>query len=192
MPKVITFSRQFPSYHPKAGQPTFFVEQVLNSLGINSCDREYIFNLQRWNIKALEAKKITPYDLIHFQHSLNNIAKGEKKHTIRFGYRWEAGEKASLRVWFGKPYNSPQIIFAPQVELVKVADFKIVLDRYNLPWIDIGSRYSCPAPIDFERSIIPMIAKNDGLETDDLLAWFKYPKPFEGQILVWGKGVDYV
>lgn len=32
MAKVITFSRQFPSYHPKAGQPTYFVEKVLRSV----------------------------------------------------------------------------------------------------------------------------------------------------------------
>lgn len=32
MAKVITFSRTFPSYHPKAGQPTYFVEKFYNSL----------------------------------------------------------------------------------------------------------------------------------------------------------------
>jgi hypothetical protein len=180
MPKVITFSRKFPTYHPKAGQPTFFVEQILNSLGINSCDREYIFNLQRWNIKALEAKKITPYDLIHFQHSLNNIAKGEKKHTIRNGFRWEAGEKASLRVWFGKPYNSPQIIFAPEVEIKEMFQFSINMSG-NI-WFE-----SLYKSISFmkESKRVYEIAKNDGLTTEDLLAWFQYPKPFEGQILCW-------
>jgi hypothetical protein len=30
--KVITFSRTYPSYHPKAGQPTYFVEKVWSSL----------------------------------------------------------------------------------------------------------------------------------------------------------------
>lgn len=34
MARVITFSRKFPSYHPKAGQPTHFVEQILNSFDL--------------------------------------------------------------------------------------------------------------------------------------------------------------
>jgi hypothetical protein len=29
MSKVLTFSRVFPSYHPKAGHPTYFVEKML-------------------------------------------------------------------------------------------------------------------------------------------------------------------
>lgn len=32
MAKVITFSRVFPSYHPKAGQPTYFVEAIYKAL----------------------------------------------------------------------------------------------------------------------------------------------------------------
>ena len=28
MSKVITFSRYFPSYHPRKGEPTFFVEKI--------------------------------------------------------------------------------------------------------------------------------------------------------------------
>jgi hypothetical protein len=31
MSKVITFSRVFPSYHPKKGQPTYFVEKLYKS-----------------------------------------------------------------------------------------------------------------------------------------------------------------
>jgi hypothetical protein len=184
MAKVITFSRKFPTYHPKVGQPTFFVEQVLNSLGINSCDREYIFNLQRWNLKSLEDKKLTTYDLIHFQHSLNNIAEGEKKHTIRNGSRWKAGDKASLRVWFGKPYNSPQIIFAPELEIKQAIGFKMKQYEDDF-YIDIGKKYFHVASSPIELSILPSVAINDGLSIDDLLSWFQYPKPFEGQILCW-------
>jgi hypothetical protein len=32
MSRVITFSRVFPSYHPRKGEATFFVESVLKSL----------------------------------------------------------------------------------------------------------------------------------------------------------------
>jgi len=32
MAKVLTFSKVFPKYHPKAGEPTYFVEQIMTSL----------------------------------------------------------------------------------------------------------------------------------------------------------------
>lgn len=35
------------------------------------------------------------------------------------------------------------------------------------------------------------IAENDGLTSDDLLAWFKYPKPFSGQIICWNHNIKY-
>ena len=35
MARIITFSRTFPAYHPKAGEPTYFVEMILNDLGID-------------------------------------------------------------------------------------------------------------------------------------------------------------
>jgi len=184
MSKVITFSRKFPAYHTKAGQPTFFVEQVLNSLGIDTIGREYILNLQRWNIKALEAKKITPYDLIEFQHSLNNLVSGEKKHTIRSGDRWKNGQKASLRVWSGKPYRSTQIIFAPEVDLNQTGKF--VIKKYQTyTYINIGKIFCYPIPFIHEQSIISSVAINDGLNKNDFLEWFKYPTPFNGQILCW-------
>ena len=33
MAKVITVSQKFPDSHPKAGQPTHFVEKIWSSLG---------------------------------------------------------------------------------------------------------------------------------------------------------------
>lgn len=32
MSRVITFSRTFPKYHPRAGEPTFFVEKILKGV----------------------------------------------------------------------------------------------------------------------------------------------------------------
>ena len=32
MSKVLTFSRNFPSYHPQKGKPTFFVEKIFQSI----------------------------------------------------------------------------------------------------------------------------------------------------------------
>lgn len=207
MSKVITLSRTFPKGHPKAGEPTYFVEQVLNAMGIDYRKTEYYDNLILWNAEKIYEGKLDSSQILSFSSDLSfNSVMGEdiisqKLHTIRAKSinkntgevysRWKQGDKASLRVWSGTPYKSPQIIIAPEVELVQVGKFRIVHDYFDTPWIDIGSAYSYPDPIDFDRSIIPTVAKNDGLSTEDLLAWFNWPRQFEGQILCW-KEVDYV
>lgn len=201
MAKVITLSRTFPSYHPKSGHSTYFVEQVLNAFGIQYLNDSYFHHLKELNKKPLDEGKLTKKDIYDFWYSLKRVYLRDKLHTIRaksvnkktgdIYSRWKKGDKASLRVWSGIPYNSPQIIIAPDVELVRVGDFRILKDAHNVNWIDIGGKYSYPAPLYLERSIIPNVAENDGLSTRDLLRWFKYPKPFEGQILCW-KEVGYV
>ena len=35
------------------------------------------------------------------------------------------------------------------------------------------------------------VAKNDGLEYGEMLGWFKYPRPFIGQILCWNESIEY-
>ena len=39
MSRVMTFSRVFPSYHPRKGDPTYFVEAILNAN--NLLERKY-------------------------------------------------------------------------------------------------------------------------------------------------------
>lgn len=202
MSRVITLSQKFPAYHPKAGKATHFVQQVLNSLKIEHWEPRYLDLLINLNSESIKEGKLSHDDLLRFQNSLDPLAsQNDKRHTIRaktvnkktgaVTSRWKQGDKASLRVWSGKPYRTPQIIIAPDVELVMVGEFKIVTDRDDLPWMDIGTKYHYPAPFDLERSIIPDLAKNDGLNVADLLAWFKFPARFDGQILAW-KEVDYV
>lgn len=201
MSKVITLSRTFPSYHLRKGQTTYFVEQVLNALEIEHWEPRYLDLLININAKSIKEGKLFHDDLLRFQNSLDPLgSQNDKLHTIRAKTvkktgevvpRWKQGDKASLRVWAGIPYNSPQIIIAPDVELVMVGPFEIMEDSEGVNWMDIGPSYSYPAPFDMERSIIPTVAKNDGLNVVDLMAWFKYPKPFEGQILAW-KEVDYI
>lgn len=188
MAKVITFSRTFPKGHPRAGKNTLFVEQVLNSLGYDYYSGEYLSLLMELN----QGRNI---DLIGFYFGLGmgDDTSNEKLHTIRSGHRWKAGDKASFRVWSGTPYNSPQIIFAPDVEIKQVIPFVIHSDRVDpeTKWVDIGSKYWHRTDVEIEKSILPTVAKNDGLSLQDFLDWFKYPQPFEGQILCW-KEVDYV
>ena len=96
MSKIMTFSRTFPAYHPKAGQPTYFVEKILR--GIHTLDDH--------------VKPIINFDVCS--------TCAPKHHTIRAGNRWKVGDKFSPRVWSGKPYCSPMITIAPDIEVKKV------------------------------------------------------------------------
>lgn len=160
MSKVITFSRQFPSYHPRKGEPTYFVEKVL---------------------KSLDSIGIHPFE-IPCEMSLDQYATClPKHHTIRAGNRWKVGDWFSPRVWSGKPYNSKQIQFAPDIQVKKVWSFSIALDGL---YID-QARYL------ILTGLIKDVGANDGLDLDDFLDWFQYPKPFEGQIICWNENIEY-
>ena len=166
MSKVITFSRTFPAYHPKAGQPTNFVRKIWE--GLLPCIRnEYMDNI------------LLKEDRRYFM----NGKLEPKYHTIRGGKRWKVGDKFSPRVWSGNPYNSKQIIIAPDIEIKKVWDFEIS---------DYGNNILLNGKdIYFDGNTINDIGYNDGLNHEDLLDWFQYPKPFKGQIICWNENVNY-
>lgn len=172
MSKVITFSRQFPKHHPKAGEPTFFVEKlwsgIPDTIYTNHGDEnlhEHYLNFLRWKYEP-------------------------KIHTIRAGERYKRGDLVSLRVWSGKPYASKQVEFAADVSVVKTIPFEIDLCGIYL----INGKY-----IDEEHDgeFFPTehkLAKNDGLTSQDLFDWFmpnfSKPKPFKGQIICF-QDVEY-
>ena len=175
MSKVITFSRTFPSYHPKAGQPTYFVEKFIRSFCVETdldgtTDSEYF----------------SYYCELAFDMNLIGLSTVlPKYHTIRAGSRFKVGDKFSPRVWGNDvnpksgrsgAYHSKQIIIAPDTEVKKVWDFQIINGGL------------C---VNGECKQYEKIAINDGLTGEDLLAWFKYPKPFKGQIICWNENVKY-
>lgn len=174
MSRVITFSQTFPSYHPRKGKQTHFVEKIWNSRPY--CD---LFNLNPGKEKETE--------LFWETIAMNFHTIGRKYHTIRAGHRWKAGDKFSPRVWSGKPYRSKQIIFAPDIEIKKLWDIEIrPRQTYTAIYLN-GNRV-------FELEAIHLIqqmAANDGLSYTDFLAWFKYPQPFQGQIICWDENVNY-
>jgi hypothetical protein len=104
--KVLTFSRHFPKGHPKAGEPTYFVEKIEACLAdtMPGWEMSKTFTLHEWE----------PYYNC-------TMPKG---HTVRAGNRFKIGDMASLRVWSDKPYRSKQIEFA-QVEVKKVWSIEI-------------------------------------------------------------------
>lgn len=178
MSKVITFSRVFPTYHPRAGEPTYFVEKL--HWAITST----IF--ESWphaDAMLRDLNKHLPENIIQdFIDDLDDetdYSGIEKNHTIRAGHRWKVGDKFSPRVWSGKPYNSKQIIIAPDIEVKKIWD--VEFDEDGCFWI-----FS-----DKERGprVLHRVAKNDGLTKDDLIAWFN--KPFTGQIICWNETINY-
>lgn len=174
MSKVLTFSRKFPAYHPKAGQPTYFVEKIAKSL--------HKSGLAPWDI---------PDEI--FCQEMYYLSE-PKNHTIRAGNRWKVGDKFSPRVWgddinpkSGKSgaYQSKQIIIAPDIEVKKVWEFFINGGEFKID----DNIYGGESESIFE--LLELIALNDGLNRHDLMAWFKYPKPFSGQIICWNENVNY-
>jgi hypothetical protein len=171
--KVLTFSRHFHKGHPKAGQPTFFVEKVMACLA----DR-----IPDWTMYD----HFTQYDWYEYYNC--TMPKG---HIIRAGHHWKPGDMASLRIWSDKPYRSKQIEFA-QVEVKKVWDVEI--------WTTDGDRMSIGLPEipGVQMRLLPIgdIATNDGLEYRDFEEWFNvHPKKkhhvFTGQIICWSPKISY-
>jgi hypothetical protein len=145
MSRVITFSRFFPSYHPKKGQPTYFVEQIHNSIFDDLGGVPYEIGEQ---LQLIETNKI-------------------KHHTIRAGKRWKVGDKFSPRVWSGKPYASKQIQFAPDIEIKNIWDIGLRIRG------DFKEFYCNDC--DLTATSINAVSSNDGLDRDDFLSWFTKP-----------------
>jgi hypothetical protein len=181
MSRVIPLSRYFLSGHPRRGQPTYFVEQFLSSIG-------QPFNRQRY---ALEVQCLNPWmteeQVVAFVESLQNIPKDiHKHHTVRAGCRWKKGDMFSPRAWSGKPYASKQIIIWQDTPVVDTFSFKSGYGfGHGLIFID-GKEVD----IDFLREV----ATNDGLAFEDFWDWIIAPtelKDFDGQIICWNKNINY-
>lgn len=178
MSRVITFSRNFPKGHARAGEPTYFMEKIWKSLlergqpmisGIGNNDLSYdYFNNHQQELQT-------------------------KKHTIRRGHRWKAGDVFSPRVWSGVPYRSRQIIIAPDIKIVRADKIQIL----STGEININVQaffYINGRLFDFldgkrENIYLTDLAKNDGLSREDFISWFGIglakQKTFSGQIIIW-------
>lgn len=157
MSKVITFSRTFPKEHPKAGQPTYFVEKILRGLYSLTPEAKQIMDMEVWS-------KCAP-----------------KIHTIRAGKRWKAGDMFSPRVWSGKPYASKQIVIAPDIEIKRVLDIDI---KEGGVILINGNWFADLRFFDGNQTSLIALANNDGLTVDEMQSWFN-KLPFSGQILIW-------
>lgn len=170
MAKVITFSRVYPAYHPKAGQPTNFVEAIYRSL--------YLM-------------KVIPKELEESYNQEAFINGFTKHHTIRSGNRFKKGDFFSPRVWgtdvnpkSGKigAYHSKQIILSPDTEIKSVWEIEI----YHSYEVYIEGIFHCSLGSERWKEL----CQNDGLNSEDMQSWFN-KLPFKGQIICWNPDVNY-
>lgn len=209
MSKVLTFSRTFPAYHPKAGQPTNFLESIVNS-GVIQCPE---FDTG----SEIDLLKLNPnlkwQDVFEYAKTWNTTiaAFGNgKHHTIRSGHRFKAGDWFSPRVWSGKPYQSKQIIIAPDIQVKKVWDIEFNC-RGGLSFQEVLINGKIFAQLhngydnDKNSQGFASLSANDGLTVDDAIDWFFYRltpdyftgdtqkqgKRFTGQIICWNESINY-
>lgn len=185
---VITFSQKFQANHPRKGEPRQFVEQILNQMSVDYISSSYFGKLLLLNESKLKSGKLQESDLHKFYWKLDWSCLEKKLHTIRGGNRFAAGENFTPAVWSGKPYNSPQIIFFDNIEVVKTYEFMSEKSHgeyfYNITSKD-GNQEISKGLIEGD-DMFSQIAKNDGLSTPDFAEWFEGDGlDFSGQIICW-------
>jgi hypothetical protein len=177
MTKVRTFSRIFPKGHVNEVKQTLFVEKILNGLSVNYQSDEYYNKLLLLNDKNIKNGKLSYEDIETFFISLQNTEQ-TKYHTIRNGFSIKNGDKLSPRVWFGKPYSSPQIIFYEDLTIHSLQNFKNLIKEN---WCVDGKL--------LYDSGCELLSYNNGLTHEQMLSWFN--KEIDGQIICWKKDLIY-
>ena len=199
MSKVITFSRTFPSYHPRKGESTFFLEKIHWGL-IDLVHTKWLGCFEM----LLDLNKHLPKKLIQdFIDSIDddiNFSDSTKGHTIRAGHRFKVGDWFSPCVWSGKPYNSKQIIIAPDIQVKKTWDFEChtEADDRESDWSFIifnGNNYTCYQN-EYLDPVLEAVSLNDGFsDPQDFLNWVqpknRNSKPLIGQIICWNENIEY-
>lgn len=164
--KVLIISRHFLSDHPKAGQPTYFVDKIYTTLRSTG-----FLTLENVSLMQHYAERFGEH----------TFKQGEKFHTIRPTVRWKVGEMASLRFWTGAAYRSEQFEFA-RVRLKNVYDISIGRADNGGFGIKINGK---------KCSDMDVLANNDGLPIGDFQDWFPLGRKFDGQILSWSDKIQY-
>lgn len=157
----------FPKTHPRAGQPTYFVDNITRGLlgESETVDIEHDF-----------------FDFFEFSEDAPSIPK---IHTVRSNYaHWQKRIEEvqngtavlSLRVWSGRPYMSQQVrvkdftasdgIGVQLIQRVSNNDFLVNM---------IGNRV---------RIGVSELATFDGLSVEDLFDWFKDWKMYEVKAII--------
>ncbi len=183
MSRVIPFSIKYPAYHKRAGEKTFFVEKLLKMLSTGDDNRSEL--VDAFNKRITDGGFKTP-----FADYMLCAGTEPKPHTIRAGHRWKAGDFCSPRVWSGVPYKEKQIKICEDIEVKKVWNFEIKIYKWDIS----ADEFASLIYLDGKRvapDLLLQIAKNDGLELGDFLAWFRFPMSFDGQIICFSDKISY-
>lgn len=177
-------SRFFPANHPRAGEPTHFIEKICLSL----LELDLISTS-----RTVEIARAIGSDLITDLYSLRSLNVPSKVHTIRATGKKpiESGDSIQFFSWRGAPYRSPWLVLLPPIPIVKTWPFQM---EPRL-WLD-----ECQFKMNSESAqhLVGQIARNDGLKTIDFAEWFcgsamadSKRKPFTGSILCWDERINY-
>lgn len=157
---VLTVSKNFPTTHPRKGEPTCFMDKINASV---ICRKRCFGECELCkNYKWLSSQKL---------------------HTIRSNYDlWKKRidkvneEKAilSLRYWSGKPYNSKQVEFLQLTSKDGIGVQEICFDDHICDWSDTAFIYELVNDNQIYRDIkFSVLSGNDGLSIQDFKDWFK-------------------
>ena len=181
--KQINFSRVFPAHHPRKGEATLFVEAILNQIGIDYTDTQYL----QW---LIDNNKRIKYDfLLKFWSNLSKSVT-PKSHTIRRHKKpIKTGESFTPTCWAGSPYKKTKdgywkIVFAPPIEVKKTWSFSI--DMLSGEYRISGLR------VDLKK--LSIVAMNDGfVDCNDFERWFKIKRGegLNADIICWNDKIQY-
>lgn len=171
---TVKFARHFPFFHKNRGKETYFVEQILNSLGIDYHSKSYLDVLIEQNENQLLEGTLTIKDLRDFWFSLDKHITCEKIQTIRdnkYLLKITAGNYIEPCVWRDEKKKDVLIQFAPYSEVIQTSSFNVVLGSW---WVD---------NFRLDKEGKQEISTRDGLNYSDMNDWFK--SNFAGIIIKW-------
>ena len=148
---VLLVSRTFPKGHKREGDPTYFVEKILNNGDI-----------------LPTSDVLIEWEIVGFDPKIHTCRKNYELWAKRIKEVQEGKAILSLRYWSDKPYRSKQVEFAvlDKDSGVGVQKLDFFANSFIMPRID-GSNFQ----YEFFHSNI--LCKNDGLEWEDFKDWFK-------------------
>lgn len=153
-------SRYFPKSHPRAGEPTYFVEKILRGLWLNErITTQQIIDL---NIKDFD------WDVFCNCNPKLHTCREALELWIKIIDQINAGTHVvELFYWSEKPYRSPQVVF---VTLDKdsgcgVQELSFYKNKIDFPSVP-GGGYAA-------RVTLEWLSKHDGLSLEDFKDWFK-------------------
>lgn len=177
--RVVYFSRWYPAYHHRAGEKTNFIEMLWNwyfkqpDCKFSNVEK-LLYELNGFNLSTKETA--------NFLCTLDLDLKAVKSHTIRAGHRFNKWDVVVPCTWM-----LPGGMWTKGNQMIKILPD---IPLYNLWKFEIKDR-NIYLNDKIHTGPTEHIASYDGLSLVDFSGWFKWPKPFDGQIICWDKEVQY-